>query len=1189
MNKITKLILLWVVALMALPASAQQRRISGTVSDDIDVIIGANVVERDKNNRIVSQAMTDMNGNFTMNIKDPNNTLEITYIGYKKFAQKIGSGKSVFKVLLQDNTKTIKEVTVTGKKKAPTTLDIPAREYAGAVQTFSMDDMEGLAFESVDQALQGQIAGLDIVPNSGNLGSGTTMRLRGTTTINGNAQPLIVLNDHIFELPEDAQDINFETMDNEEQFSTLLNVNPEDIESITVLKDAATAAKWGVKGSNGVIEIKTRRGKRGKTRVNFVYKFSGTWQPEGYEMLNGDGYTMMLKEAYYNPNHINTSLPELDYNMELPYIYHHYNRNTDWVKEVKQFGQEHKFTLNLTGGGENATFRISANYDKSTGSIIGQKLDRFTTSTALDYWVSDRIKFTSNINLAFTTNHKNYGNDILARAYNAMPNMSVDEYDKDGNLTGNYFNMLPLAAIYATGSTTRLANDGTMTSYDLKDMFVNGNPVARAKLAWWNQKQYNLTPQFDVEYKLLGKDDDHHRLNYVGDVQLNIYNTSNDNYCPSELRTMPWVWGGDNKAKLTDNERNVVSNDEYKSLEFTTRHDLRYYSAFKNRDHSLSALVRFELAVGSSSSQKLDLWNVPDGITDPTVVALLRDASSSTNEWRSQSFYGQVHYSYKSKYSFDGSVRVDGSTSFGRGHKYGAFPSVGARWNIIDESWMEWSKNWLSMLSVRPTWGITGNTGGSGSNQYNKYKTDGYYNGHQVIIPENLSLGELRWEKTKQWNIGFNIGFFKDLVNFEVEVYNKKTTDLLMDNLRIPSANGFNNLAKVNAGVLRNKGWELNFSTSRICKVGKFAMKLRANIAQNFNEVEEMNPLILESLNGSDTYQPKNLEYNKRVQIGNALGSIYGLRYKGVYKYDYDHNGIDTKSVSAYGYAEVDENGVSWEEAHNKNIAWGTGTGYDKQGNPINTAAADARRQGIQLEYLDPAAIPLCPIAYDADGRMLTNYKGEPLNMYYCYNEGSGTRYKFSGGDAIYEDINHDGQIDRYDMVYLGNSNPKCNGGFGINLYYGKLSLNAGFNFRIGNQIVNMARMNLESMLNNQNQSFATTWRWRKNGDDTVIPRALSSVNGYKSYNSLPSDRYVEDGDYLRLQYIQLSYEFDAKKIKKYGLSQLKLFASLNNLWCWTKYTGVDPDVSPQGFSVSMDNNRTPRTKSFTCSLTLGF
>ena len=1159
MNKLIKLILLWVIAMMALPASAQQRRISGTVSDEIDVIMGANVVEKDKNNRIVSQTVTDMNGNFTMNIKDPNNTLIISFMGYKSFSQKVGS-KNVFKVTLQDNVKTMQEVVVKGKQNAPTTgLEIPAREYAGVAQKFSMDDVAGLSFESVDQALQGQIAGLDIVPNSGNLGSGTTMRLRGTTTINGNAQPLIVVNDHIFELPEDAQNVNFETMDNEEQFSTLLNVNPEDIESITILKDAASAAKWGMRGSNGVIEIKLRRGHKGPTNVAFNYKFDGTWQPDGYKMLNGDGYTMMLKEAYYNPNQVPTSITELDYNMEYPFIYNHYSHNTDWVDAVTKFGKQHKYYVYLSGGGDKATFRISAGYDKSTGTIIGQKLDRFSTTSALDYYVSDRIKFSSNISLTFTTNHKNYGNDILARAYNAMPNMSIYEYDVNGNVTGNYFNMLPLAAIYGTSATVALPQNGYRTSYELRDQFVNGNPVARAMKAWWKQKQYNLTPQFSVEYKLLGKENDQHRLNYVGDVQLNIYNTSNDNYCPSELKPMDWVWGGDNKAQLTSNERNVVSNDEYKSLEFTTRHDLRYYSAFKNKDHSLSGLVRFEMATGSSSSQNLGLWNAPDGITDPTVVALLQSAGSNNSEWRSHSFYEQVHYAYKGKYNLDATLRTDGSTSFGAGHKYGTFPSVGARWNISDEGFMQWSKKWLSMLAFRPTWGITGNTGGSGSDQYNKYSTSGYYAGHQVIKPENLSLTQLKWEKTKQWNLGFNLGLLNDLLNFELEVYNKKTTDLLMNNLRIASANGFTSLSKANVGVLRNKGWELNAYTSKFARVGKFSMKLRGNIAQNFNEVEEMDPLILEALNGAETYQPGNLSYNNRVQIGNALGSIYGLRYKGVYRYDYDHNGYTTASISSYGYAEVNN------------------TGYDAQGNPINTAAAAQRRHENFT----------CPIAYDADGNMLTDAKGIPLPMYYCYNESY--RKQFQGGDAIYEDVNHDGQIDRYDMVYLGNSNPKCNGGFGFTLFYGRFSLNTGFNFRMGNKIINLARANYESMRSNTNQSYATTWRWRKNGDETVIPRALTNVNGYESYNSLPSDRYVENGNYLRLQYVQLRYEFNPQKLKKYGIRQLTLSASANNVWCWSKYTGVDPDVSPQGFSVSTDNSRTPRTKSFTCSANLSF
>lgn len=1156
MNKVLKFILLWTICLSATNVSAQ-RRISGTVSDDIDVIIGANVTERDKNNRIVNATVTDMQGNFNMMVKDPNNNLSVSFMGYKPWSQKIGN-QSVFKIKLQDNTKQMKDVVVTAvKKKQSGGLEIPQREIAGATQTFKMDEMEGMAFESVDQALQGQIAGLDIVANSGNLGAGTTMRLRGTTTINGNAQPLIVVNDHIWELPDEAQNINFETMDNEEQFSTLLDVNPEDIESIEVLKDAATAAKWGAKGSNGVIEIKLRRGHRGPTNVTFSYKFSGTWQPDGYKMLDGDGYTMMLKEAYYNPQQIPTTIKELDYNTEYPYIYNHYSHNTDWLSAVKQFGQEHKFYVTLSGGGEKATFRVSAGYDYSTGSIIAQKMNRFTTQTALDYWVSDRIKFTSNIGLSFTTNYRNYGNDILSCAYKAMPNMSIYEYDAQGNLTGDYFNMLPMAATISGSSASRADNDGTKTSWELRDIFANGNPVAKAYSSWNKRYQYSLSPQFSLEYKILGKDDDHTRLDYVGDVAINVNNTSDDNYYPAGLVNMDWQFGGENSLSgIGGNKRNEVSNSEFKSLQFSTRHDLRFYPVFRNRDHRLSLLGRFECGSSTSNNQGTGLWNVPNGITDPTVVALMQNASVGNSESRHCAFFFQAHYSYKSKYSFTATVRTDGSSNFGK-KKFGTFPSFGARWNVIDESWMKWARKVVSMFAIRPTYGITGNTV-PGATQYNRYAQSGYYNGHTVIIPENISLTQVKWETTGQWNLGFNLNFLEDLITMEFELYDKTTTDMLMNNYRIASANGFSTLDYVNDGKMRNRGWELNIGTGWFAKVGKFAMKVRGNVAQNFNELLEMDASLLENLNGSETYQPTNLNYNQRVQIGNALGSIYGLRYKGVYRYDYDHNGYTTTSINAYGYSEVGE------------------TGRDANGNPVNTAAA-AQRRGENYT---------CPIAYDANGNKITDKMGNPLPMYYCYNDGS--KYQFQGGDAIYEDINHDGQIDRYDMVYLGNSNPKCSGGFGLTLKYGRFQLNAGFNFRIGNDIVNLARMTAESMLDNVNQSYATTWRWRKNGDITEIPRALNQ-SSFQSYNSLPSDRYVEKGDYLRLQYVQLSYDIDPKILKRIGVRQLKFYCSINNLFCWTKYTGCDPDIAVGGYGVSTDSSKTPRSKSFTASINLGF
>lgn len=1127
MNKI-KFLLLMIACLATGAAFAQQRRISGTVSDDFGGIMMANVTEVDANNRIVSATTTDMNGNFTMTVKSPKNKLKISYMGFQTHVEVIGN-KNVFKVKMKDASRQIAPVEVVVKKRSQSNgLSIPDREISTARQKFSMDEMKGLSFESVDEALQGKIAGLDIVANSGNLGSGTTMRLRGTTTINGNAEPLIVVDGHIFELPDNAQTIDFENLDNEEQFSTLLQVNPEDIAEIEVLKDASATAIWGSKGANGVLSIKTRRGSRGKTRVNLSYRFSGNWQGEGMKLLNGDGYTMMLKEAYFNPkqNTNSSNMLELDYNPAYPYIFNNYNKNTDWVDAVTKFGQAHNYYLTLTGGGEKATFRIGIGYDDESGTIIKQNLDRFTTRLALDYFVSDRIKFSSNFSLSFTDNHKNY-DDILARAYKAMPNMSIYEYDsnlKNPQRTGNYFNMLPI--------TTTTGFVPGYTSANLSDMYRNGNPVAIANQAWKREQSFNITPQFSVEYKFLGKENDQTQLNYTGDVQMQIYNTSENTYFPASLTNNKWYEG-----------INTASNREYKSMQFTTRHDLAFYPKFNNEDHALSALFRFEMTAGTSNDQSLTSRGIPGGLTDPTLDAYLTACSTSPGEWRSLSYTGSVHYSYKSKYSLTATLRSDGRTDFGAGKKFGVFPGVSGRWNISDEKFMKPLKGWLSMLAFRPGWGIVGNVVGGGYNQYNRYADFGSYgNGHGAIKPENLRLASLQWEKTSSWNIGFDLGLWDDLVTFALEIYNKKTTDLALQNVSIPSHNGFSSLAWQNVGTMRNRGWELYVNTSRFAKVGKFSMKLSANIAQNINKIEDMDASVLESLNADFNY--KNENYLGRVQIGNALGSIYGFRFKGIYAYDYDHNGYTDESAKTYG---------------------------------DNTAAA-AQKRGENFT---------CPIAYDANGNMITDAKGNPMPMYFNYG---GTNYQFQGGDAIYEDINHDGQINALDIVYLGNSNPTCNGGFGVDFYYGNWSLSASFNFRIGNQIINMARMQAEDMLNNNNQSQATKWRWRKNGDVTEIPRAMNSnAAGGATYNALASDRYVENGDYLRFQYLRLGYNFDSKLLKKIGLNTLSLSASANNLWVWSKYTGTDPDVTTAGWGVATDNNKTPRSKSFTVSLNVGF
>lgn len=1133
MNKI-KLIITTAVLLLCASTATAQHRITGRVYDDIESIPLANVVERDANNRIVEATVTDMNGNFSMVIKNPKNRLVVSYIGYQTWSQVIGN-TTKFDIKLKDNTQ-LKEVVIKAKPKTQSNgLVIPVKEVSVATQTLSMDDLAGLSFASADEALQGKIAGLDIISNSGNLGAGTSMRLRGVSSIHGSAEPLIVVDGNIFELPDEVSAVDFNNMDNEEQFATLLSVNPEDIKDIKVLKDASASAIWGAQGANGVIEITTRRGVQGTTKIDFSYRFSGAWAPDGLNMLDGDGYTMMMKEAYFNPaqSTVTSNIVELNYDQNRPIYYHNFKHNTDWVDAVQQFGQTHNYYVTLTGGGEKAKFRISGGYDKQTGTIIKQEMDKFSTRMVLDYDVSDRIRFSTNFALSYTDNHRNWDGgstaSILGKAYNAMPNMSIYEYDQNGNLTGDFYKMLPSAQ--NEGETP----DGYSSKY-LSDMKSNGNPVAIAHRAFNNQSTYRINPQFNLRYKLLGKDDQSHQLDLNAEVFMDIYNQSDNTYYPGSLTTNSWSSGV-----------NTTSNKEYKSLSLTNRETLTFTPHFNNEDWSASAMFRFEMKTGSSTSQNISHSGIPTGITSSSAAGYLGNTTTGTGEWKGMAYLASAHVGYlDGRYALDVTVRRDGSTKFGAGNKWGTFPSVSGRWNLSDEPIFVNSKlaNFISLLSVRYGWGRVGNAPGSEYLMYNKYGDYGIYgSGGSVITairPENLRLTNIKWETIDSWNLGFNLNLFEDLIQMDLNIYNKKTKDLLNKGVGIPGSTGHGSLAWRNVGNLENKGWELYINTNRFLKLGKFSMSASFNIAQNLNKITEMDPTVLASMNGDYNYS--NGQYLQRIQVGNSLGSIYGFRYKGVYRYDYEHNGYTDESAAAYG--------------------------------EITAAAAEKRGENAT-----------CPVARDVNGNILYDSKGNPLHMYFNYG---GVNYEFKGGDVIYEDVNSDGQINELDIVYLGNSNPKVNGGFGLNFFYGPWSLKFSFNYRIGNKIANMARLNNESMRSNQNQSHAVSWRWRQNGDITEIPRAMNS-GIMNTYNALGSSRYVEDGDYLRLQYCQVAYTLPSKIAKDLGLKSLRLSASANNLFCWTKYTGVDPEVGYGSWGVCYDNSKTPRAKSFTLSVNVGF
>lgn len=1122
----------------AMTISAQDHRISGTVSDEFGPVIGCNVIEKDANNRNVNATITDVNGNFQLAIKNPKNKLVVSYVGYKTFSQVIGS-QTNFQVQLKDANE-LGTVTVTAKQRfRGDGLSIPKDEVSVATQTMNMDIVDGLAFTSADEALQGQIAGLDIVANSGNLGAGTTMRMRGVTTINGSSEPLIVVNGNIMDVP-DAKDTDWSTA-TEETYSSLLSINVNDIESIDIMKDAAATAIWGARGANGVISIKTKRGKRGKIRIDYNFSLQGNWQPKGYNLLSGDEYTMLMKEELYNPTQnpsATTNINELNYNKSWA-EYNNWNDNTDWVKAVTQTGWNQSHGLTISGGGEKAVFRISANYDHQTGTIIKQVLNRFSTRLNLEYYVSDKLKFTTEFPLTYTKNQKSYAN-ILGKALSMAPNMSIYREDGNGFDTNEYYIMLPSAEKDEYGSSI----SGT-SSLQLKSVRDIGNPVAIANLAWNNESTYRITPDFRINYYFLGNDDHKTRLDYEGQVYLDIFSKSNPTYCPGSLSTNGWK----------DDSYNLYTMDDYNSFQFQTRHQLIFTPKFKNEDIAWMMLGRWELTSGTSYGQNVSERKLPLGAQSPTLPAEISNMSTSNGEWRSMAGVFSTHLSYKGRYNADFTVRADGTTRFGDNNKWGYFPGMSVRWNISDEPWMKWSRKVLSMLAFRPSWGVNGRTPSSEYLQYAKYTAGSQYGNGNTMLPstrvDGLQLSDLKWEKTTSWNMGANLGLFDDMIEADFNYYYKKTKDLLNPSVAISSQTGYTTLAWKNIGSMENKGWEFNITAKKFIKAGKFSMDASFNIAQNFNKITEMDQTVLDGIN-EDWSADSRGKYFKRIQVGNALGSIFGLRHKGVYQYSYDY----LENLRRQGYVM---------EGNEKIMI---------------------RDNNDLVDYLNNRFLPAgktAPIALNRDGKVITGADGKPLRMTYNSKDG-GETYKFDGGDVIYEDVNHDGTINSLDMVYLGNSNPKFSGGFGFTFRYGNWSLRTNFVYRTGFKVVNFARMGVEKMYDTTNQSTAVNWRWRKNGDVTEIPRALYNYG----YNWLGSDRYVEDASFLRFSYVSLSYDVPKKFLKSIGLNTLRFDFSGQNIFVWSKYSGTDPEHANNGWNFASDSSQTPRSKSFTLRMRIG-
>ena len=862
--------LLLLLCMALAQVAVAQTIIVGKVTDGVtnEEIIGAAVTEIDKTGRTISAAVTNINGDYSIGIKDKSNFLQVSYVGYKTVKIKIGNNTTLnFK--LEDEKGVLDEVVVTASRNVggDNTFGIPRREVSMAMGSLNMAELEGVSTASAEDALQGRISGLDIV-GSGVPGSGSQMRIRGTSTITGNAQPLVVVNGVPLSFAI-GSDFDFGTA-NDQEYADMLNVNVDDIEEITVLKDAASTALWGSQGANGVILITTKKGSRGRTSLNYSYKLSGQTQPKGMDMLSGPDYTMLMKQAFFNrtlggnEQYSDYSFDELNYNYtSFPQAYN-YDKDTDWVDAVTKHGWTHDHYLTLMGGGDRANYRLSAGYYDRTGTNLKQEYVRYSSRLQLDYNISDRIRASAEVQFTHSTNNKNY-DDLLKIAYKKMPNMAIYEHDAQGNRTDRFFNITPGVGI---GNTS-----GKFDSNQRNLM----NPVALGYLAKHNVKGYRIIPKINLQYDIFDPSEIYLRL--AGWVSIDLNHERTEKFLPAEC-----VYN----SAIDYTSANKGSTESVDKRNTSTEVSLTWQSRFYNPDmHRLQLQLKAQTSSSTESRQYIATQGLPSSeITSAVSKGRVVDTSNGNSTWHSVGWMGRMHYAFCNRYILDGNVRIDGSTQFGKDNRYGVFPGAAAKWLISDEPLFRkaFGTRVVTLLAPRISWGVSGRQPGRNYLQYSTLATNSYgYMDMSAVYPTRIRLDGLKWERVTSLNWGFDIELWDGLVSLNADFYKKRTKDLLFSNISIPSTSGFSTLTYKNVGSLDNYGWELTLNLYRFIKADKFSMDATFNLASNTNEIISLDPSVLNNYNNVENWG--NGYYGARLQEGNSFGSIYGFRYKGVYSY----------------------------------------------------------------------------------------------------------------------------------------------------------------------------------------------------------------------------------------------------------------------------------------------------------------
>lgn len=784
---------------------AQETTTQGKVTDDAGgTIPGVSITVKGTNRGTI----TNVEGAYSVSAS-PAATLVFSFLGYVSQEVPVNN-RAMINVSLRTDTKALEEVVVVGygtQRRVETT---------GSIASVKADELTQLPVTNVAQGLQARISGVQINQNSGSPGGNISVRVRGTNSINGNSEPLYVVDGIQISNGGGINDV-----------SPLSTINPNDIESVEVLKDASASAIYGARAANGVVLITTKRGKAGVTRVSLDSYYGVQEATKTLDVLNAAQFAQLENEVFKNNAYPNpSSLGE----------------GVNWQNLIFQKAPIQSHQLSINGGSEKTQLALSANYFDQDGIIINSDFKRYSYRLNVDHKVSNRFKVGTSI----------LGSVIVNNGIDAGSTTVGDAGVVTGTVLG--------AAVGAPPTLQPYREDGSIFPFgeqgngQYREVVNPLNFTALTRQRNIKRTLVNLYGEFEIAQGLT------YRASFNADVQ----NRLDDSYSPLSII---------NRADINDNSGSASkSNSNFLGL---LHESILSYNRKFGENHSLRFTGVFASQVENSNANSISATGFPNDATtnESLQLALNRTVSSSRSKQRLDSYMGRINYGFRDKYFLDLTARVDGSSKFGANHKYGFFPAISAAWRIIEEDFMK-SVNWMSDLKLRASYGITGNAGGispyqslatvssgGGYNLINAYQT--------AISPTGIANPDLRWEKSAQSDIGLDIGLFNNRLSIIMDYYHKRTDDLLYVKT-LPLSSGYSSITG-NYASLENKGFE--FAANATILNGPVRWSVSGNLTANRNKLLDLD---------GGTTQERFVTNSSILSVGQPLGVFKTYVFDGI-------------------------------------------------------------------------------------------------------------------------------------------------------------------------------------------------------------------------------------------------------------------------------------------------------------------